>query len=261
MSKLLDLLIYKIVNYNPADPRQLLDLTLALILIIAFLTYFRRFPVYRVFIGVLTLLVVTILSFVFGLIFTGVVVGFGTFLVLISLPLIFAPEIRHYMEKLGRLPFLHIPSVSETQRKKQFIHNLVAAIYELAERNIGATLVLERRTGLGEEVDTGVIIDARFGSKLLSNIFFPGAPLHDGAVIIRQGRVLAAGCLLPVSPEVKLDPPFGTRHKAGLSLTRDTDAVVLIISEQRGEVSLAENGKLEINLERAALISQLQKLL
>ncbi len=261
MTKLLDLLVYHIERFNPANPLQLLDFIIALSIVIAFLVFIRRYPVYRVFVGIIILTLITALAFAFGFVFIGTVVGFGTFLVLISMPLIFAPEIRHYLEKLGRMSFLKVPNLSDNQIKQSFIKNLIDSIFELAERKIGATVVLQRRTGLGQTIETGAVIDARFGSKLLANLFFPSSPLHDGAVVIKDTRIVAAGCLLPLSPQVKLDSPFGTRHKAGLSITKDTDAVVILISEQRGEVSLAENGKLDINLDRLQLAEKLNKLL
>jgi len=224
-------------------------------------TYIRRFPVFRVVLGTLFLLLCSVLAYAFGFIFTALVFGSAGALISISLPLIFAPEIRHYLEKLGRFSFLKNPNFTDGQKKKAFINNLVGAVYSLAEGKTGATLVFARKTGLGETIETGVLIDARFSSKLLANIFFPKSPLHDGAVVLQNDRILAAGCLLPILREVKLDPPYGTRHKSGLSITKDTDAVVIIVSEQRGEVSLAENGKLLVNLPRERLWQILEKLL
>lgn len=261
MTRLLDLLIYKIERFNPANPLDLVDLIIAFGLVIIFLAYISKFPSFRVILGILVLAILTIISFLTGFIFTGLVIGLATFMVIVAFPLIFSSEIRHYLEKLGRLSFLRLPKVSQKQRNSSFIRSLVGAVYELAERKIGGTIVIQRRTGLGQTIETGVIIDARFGAKLLASLFFPKSPLHDGAVVIQSTRIIAAGCLLPLSSEVKLDPPFGTRHRAGLSITRDTDAVVILISEQRGEVSIAQNGKLEIDLDRSALTERLNQLL
>lgn len=187
--------------------------------------------------------------------------GVASNLILISLPLIFAPEIRHYLEKLGHFPFLKFLKFTGNQKNEPFVRNLIEALFEMAEKKIGATVVLQRRTGLGETLETGIVIDARFGSKLLQNIFFPKSPLHDGAVVVVDGRIVAAGCLLPISSEVKLDSPFGTRHKSAVAITKDTDALAVIVSEQRGEVSLAENGRLHANLKKAELADRLNKLL
>ena len=244
-----------------SNPLVLLDLFFSLFLIFGFLFYLKRFPVFRVFLGTLLLLACSILAFFVGFIFTALVFGAASGLILVSLPLIFAPEIRHYLEKLGRFPFLR-PLVLPWRRKETaFIRNLVDAVFELAERKIGATIVFQRKTGLIQTIETGVVVDAAFSSKLLQSIFAKTSPLHDGAAVIGEQRIIAVGCLLPLAPEVNLDPPFGTRHRSAVSITRDTDAVSLIISEQRGEVSLAENRKLFPNLDRIELTQRLERLL
>lgn len=255
-------LISSRLNYiDFSNPLTYIDMVAAITLIIAFLVYLSRFPVFRVFLGILFLLICSLVFLLGGFVFTALVFGIASNLILISLPLIFAPEIRHYLEKLGRLSFLKIPKLSQQQKEKEFIRNLLDSVYEMAERKIGGLIVIARKTGLGETIETGIVIDAKFGSKLLQNIFFPKNPLHDGAIVVKDGRIMAARCLLPISGEVKLDPPLGTRHKSAIAITKDTDAVVVVISEQRGEVSLAENGKLHINLLKAEMIEKLNKLL
>lgn len=260
MTLLINYIRQRLLSLDFTNPLVYLDLLAALFLMVGFLVYMRRFPSFRVILGTFFLIACSVILIWGGFLFTGLVFGFASVLVLVSLPLIFSSEIRHYLGKLGRFSYLR-PAILESQKKERFIRDLVGAVYELAERKIGGTIVVARKTGLEQTIETGVILDAVFGAKLLRTIFFASGPLHDGAVIIRDGRVLAAACLLPVSSEIKLDPPLGTRHRAGLSITRDTDTVVIIISEQRGEVSLAENGKLEINLERAILTEKLTKLL
>ncbi len=261
MSGLLNQITSRIVAINFNSPLAVIDLLLAIILIVSFFYYIRRFPVFRVLIGVVFLLFCSAAFLASGFILTGLLFGIASNLILISLPLIFAPEIRHYLEKLGRLPFLKIPKITQNQKKAAFIQTLVSAIYEMAERKRGGTIVLQRKTGLAQTIETGVVLDAKFSSELLRTIFYPKTVLHDGAVVIQGERVTAAGCLLPISGDVKLGPPFGTRHRSGLTITKDTDAVVIIISEQRGQVSLAENGKLDINLDREKLTERLLKLL
>lgn len=261
MTGLLSLISTRLDSIDFTNPLSVLDLIFAVTIIFSFLYYLRKFPVFRVVIGVLILLLCSAIFLVSGFTLTALVFGITSNLILISLPLIFAPEIRHYLEKLGRLPFLKLPKILDRQKKEQFIRTLLDSVYELAERKIGGTVVIARRTGLGQTIETGTVLDAKFGSKLLSNLFFPKSPLHDGAVVVKDERIVAAGCLLPIHGEVKLDSPFGTRHKSGLSITKDTDAVVILISEQRGEVSLAENGKLASNLSRPELSDKLNKLL
>lgn len=254
-------LIIKRLQSIQYGPLFIIDLILALSLVVFTLAYLRRFPVFRVVLGVVFLLCCSVFFFWIGLILTALVIGVFTNIVLISLPLIFAPELRHYLEKIGRFPFLRVPNLTNKQKQEAFIGKLVAAAFELSERKIGASVVLQRRTGLGQTIETGVYMNALFSASLLESIFYPKSPLHDGAAIIAGNRVIAANCLLPISADVKLEPPFGTRHAASLAITKDTDAVVIIISEERGEVTLAENGKLHINLKRAELEEKLLKLL
>ncbi len=196
-----------------------------------------------------------------GLTFTALVFGVASNLILIALPLIFAPEIRHYLEKLGRFPFIGFTTLTETQKTQKFIRDLADGLEELATTRTGATVIIQRRTGIGETTETGVYLNAAFSSKLLANLFFKNSPLHDGAVIIRNRKIMYAGCLLPISGEVKLDKKFGTRHRSALSITRDTDVVAIIVSEQRGELTLAENSKWYTAISKQELIERLNKLL
>ncbi len=237
------------------------DLILAITLVVGFLYYLKKFPVFRVVLGILILFACSVIFLSINFILTGLVFGVASVFIAFGLPLIFASEIRHYLEKLGRFHWLIIPKWSKKRKNKIFIRNLVDGIYEMAERKIGALIVIQRRTQLGNLIETGIKVDAYLGSKLLQTIFYPNSPLHDGAVVIAEERICAAKCIIQILPEVKLDPPMGLRHRAGLSITKDTDAAVLIISEQRGEVSLAENGKLNINIERTELIEKLNNLL
>lgn len=261
MTGFVNFIFSRVQRIDFSNPVSVLDLALALVLVVGFLYYIKRFPVFRVMVGVLFLFFCSAVFFASGLILTALLFGIVSNLILVSLPLIFAPEIRHYLEKLGRLPFLKIPKITQTQKKSAFIQVLVNAVYEMAERKRGGTIVLQRKTGLAATIETGAVLDAKFSSELLRTIFYPKTALHDGAVVIQGERIVAAGCLLPIEGDVKLGPPFGTRHRSGLTITRDTDAVVVIISEQRGHVSLAENGKLDINLKRDELTEKLIKLL
>lgn len=262
MTFIINNLIYsRIVSLDYTNPITYIDLFVAIFLSVACLLYIRRFPSFRVILGTIFLLSCSIIFYISGFVFTSIVFGLVSTWVLIALPLIFSAEIRHYLGKIGRFPFLSPKAFFASHRYDKLVRNIVDTCYELAERNVGGTIVIARKTGLGQTIETGVILDAKFSSKLIQSIFFPKSPLHDGAVLVQGERIIAAGCLLPVSGEVKLDPPFGTRHRSGIAITKDTDAVVLIISEQRGEVSLAENGKLEVNLDRANLTEMLHKLL
>ncbi len=261
MSGLLNIISHRIGQIDFSEPLAMLDLVLAIILMVLLIIYMKRYPLFRVILGIVFLLILSLVLFFSGFIITALIIGTLTNISLFALPLIFAPEIRHYLEKIGRFPFLKMPILTQRQKTVEFISNLVDAVYEMAERKVGGTIVIGRKTGLGQTIETGVVLNANFDHKLLQNIFFPKSPLHDGAVIIQHQRIFAAGCLLPINGDIKLDPPFGTRHRSGLAITKDTDAVVILISEQRGHVTLAENGKMHINLERKKLNKMLEDLL
>ncbi len=260
MYTIVNALYLRILELQNPNPLVYLDLIITLAILIGGLLYLKKYPSFRVILGTIFIFFFSILLFLTGFIFTATLFAFFSILISISLPLIFSSEIRHYLGKIGRLSFIRLP-VRDGGKKSAFITDLISAVFELAERKIGATLVIQRKTGLAQTVESGVLINANFNSKLLQSLFFPKNPLHDGAVVIKNNRIISAGSLLPISSEIKLDPPFGTRHKSALAITRDTDAVVVIVSEQRGEVSVAENGKLSINLDRSKLKELLSKLL
>jgi diadenylate cyclase len=129
----------------------------------------------------------------------------------------------------------------------------------MSKRRIGALIVLERQTRLGEIIKTGTVIDAAPSSEMIGNIFFPNSPLHDGAMIIRAGRLHAAGCYLPLSENYTISREMGTRHRAGLGISENSDAVVVIVSEETGIITIAENGKLRRGFTGEQLVRELQK--
>lgn len=174
----------------------------------------------------------------------------------IVLPIIFQPEIRRALERLGRTG---LRSVLGRPENRDVIELVVRAASQLARQSTGALIVLERETGLQEVTDTGVPVNAALSVELLHSIFFKDSPLHDGAVVIRGEMIIAAGCTLPLS-EAPLPAEYGMRHRAALGITERTDAVVLVSSEERGEVSLASNGRMVPSLDETRLSRQLHRL-
>jgi uncharacterized protein (TIGR00159 family) len=167
---------------------------------------------------------------------------------LVAIPIIFQPELRRALEQLGRTGVLFNRGLlSRRESLEAMLDEVAAAAALLARQKHGALIVLERQTGLQDYADRGVQIEAVVTRQLLVNIFYPNAPLHDGAVIIRNGRVVAAGTVLPLSENV-LPSQYGTRHRAGLGISEYSDAVAIIVSEERGTISLAANGRLVSNL-------------
>ena len=176
--------------------------------------------------------------------------------VVIALAIIFGPEIRRALERVGRTGLRSALRVSE---ERHAVDTVVRAAMRLARDQYGALIVLERETGMQEVIDTGIALDASLSVELLASLFTPSTPLHDGAAIIRGERVVAAGCTLPLSDSA-LPSEYGMRHRAALGLTERTDAVVVVVSEERGDISLCSNGRMVPALDEARLLRQLHRL-
>jgi diadenylate cyclase len=165
----------------------------------------------------------------------------------VAIPVLFAPEIRRVLEQIGRSRGISRTSVAATNQGT--IDIMAESAGRLAERRWGAILVIERQIGLGEYADTGVRIDGVLSIEFLLSIFYPHSPLHDGAVIIRGDRVVSAGCVLPLAETIQTGHQFGTRHRAAMGITSKTDALALVVSEETGQISIANNGRLVRNLD------------
>ncbi len=171
---------------------------------------------------------------------------------LVALPVVFQPELRRALERLGRAgAFLSV--AGSEMRASQVIDEVSAAARLLSEKRYGALIVIERDTGLQEYAESGVMLDARVSRELLLTIFYPGTALHDGAVIIRDGKVVAAACVLPLSTNPAAYRSLGTRHKAAIGITEQTDAVVVVVSEETGTISVAYNGRMIRHLDERRL--------
>lgn len=182
---------------------------------------------------------------------------------LLSIPIIFQPELRRALEQLGHTgSWLNLPFLANEhlQPGASARDELARAVVALARQKIGALIVIERETGLQDYAQKGVLLDAQLTSQLLINIFFKNSPLHDGAVIVRGDRILAARCILPLA-EGPLPGEFGTRHRAALGISEESDAVALIISEQTGGISIANAGHIDHDLNLERLREELRNLL
>ena len=178
---------------------------------------------------------------------------------LVAIPVIFQPELRRALERLGRPRSLILsrPNSSTTQ----FIATLSRASGALSKAELGALIVIEGRTGLQEYIDSGVWLDAELSVLLLITIFNKATDLHDGAVIIRDERIAAAGCMLPLSENPDVERDLGTRHRAALGITESTDAIAIVISEETGVISVGQNGRLTRYLDEGNLNRTLTSLL
>jgi diadenylate cyclase len=173
-------------------------------------------------------------------IFNGLLIASG-----VAIPVVFQPELRRALAQLGTGEFIEGRSSHHGADTDEAVSKIVGrAAAFLSRGGIGAIFVIERGTGLEEYVESGRILDARISFELLLSLFTPKTPLHDGAVIVRKDRIVAAGCFLPLSEAAALDRRIGTRHRAALGITEQTDAIALLVSEETGDVELARNGRL-----------------
>jgi diadenylate cyclase len=171
---------------------------------------------------------------------------------------LFQDDLRRVLTKIGKNPFLF---TSDSESQLEMVDEISAAAARLAKDKIGALIVLELETGLKNFVDTGSKIDAKVRTEILYSIFLTSSPLHDGAVIISNERLLAAGCFLPLSKNPDIDPQLGTRHRAALGLTEETDAVVVLVSEEAKAIHLVQSGKIIKNLSETELRDSLATIL
>lgn len=240
-----------IVSQFVANPFiTLLDITLVALLIFWLLTIIQSTRAIQLVRGVVVLLLLAaLLGYVFHLAALSWVIQNSIPALIIAIPVIFQPELRRALESLGRRSDLFSRSreLSHSPTMAAAIDELVAAASELSRRHIGALVVLERRTGLQEYVGRGTLLDAHVSRAMLINVFFPNAPLHDGAAIIRGGRIVAAGVVLPLSENTFGN--HGTRHRAALGISEHSDAVAVVVSEETGSISVAVSGKILTNLD------------
>ena len=176
---------------------------------------------------------------------------------LVVIVILFQPEFRRGLDQLGRSRFMRrvfgtAPS-GEAEQVERPVNEIVRAMNDMARKKIGALIVIERQTGLGDVIETGTYVDAEISAPLIENIFEPNTPLHDGAMIIRNRRINAAACILPLSQDPTISRDLGTRHRAAIGITEATDAVSLIVSEETGIISMAREGRLTRHLDTRSL--------
>jgi diadenylate cyclase len=243
-------------------PSTLLDVGITALLIYWLFSLIRGTRAVRLVIGITVLFglyavaVWLDLRMVIQILQTGAIVGIFAFVV------VFQPELRRGLERIGRVgSFAWLLSPGD-QREAEHVARVVArAATNLSRNGFGALVVLERETGLGEIAESGVMMNAEISPELIETIFMPRSPLHDGAVIIRNETIVAAGALLPLAETSLQSERFGTRHRAALGITEQTDAVVVVVSEENAQVSLVERARIVRNLNEAQLVRALTSLL
>lgn len=239
------------------------------IIIVAYLIYkviqiFRGTKATTFIKGVLLVVALRVIAIVFKLdainwLMEEVVFQYGIFALLI----VFQPELRKMLERIGRSSITTfrraLDSSDSAEDMMDSIDAVCSAVKIMSDTKTGALLVFEREVMLNDIVDTGTTLDALASTESLCNIFYPKAPLHDGAVVMRYGRVLAAGCILPLTQKEEVSRELGTRHRAALGMSENSDAVVVVVSEETGTVSVAKNGILRRNYSPEQLRTELEK--
>ncbi len=204
--------------------------------------------------AVVSLLKMQASSYLFSLFFPNL---------LLILVVIFSPEIRHAIESVGRSSLNNIIKGNDKTKKyepvSRMINSVCRSCADMSDDKVGALIVFERGSLLGQIIDTGTRIDAEPSVEMIENIFFPKAPLHDGAMIIKDRRICAAGCILPLTANTNINSSLGTRHRAAIGMSEQSDALIVVVSEETGIISVAEKGNLKRNLSDGDLRELLTK--
>ncbi len=230
--------------------RDVFDIILVSLILYRVILLIRGTKAAKMLVGLIVLLLASVLARLLPLYtLDWLLQSFWAYMV-IALIIIFQPEIRRALAKMGETPFFTTFTSAEELKS---LDEIVRASVSLANRKVGALIVIERETKLKDFVELGTPLDARVSRELLLSIFHPTSPIHDGAVVIKGNRVMAAGCFLPIAPTTSVGRSLGTRHRAALGLTEETDAVVIIVSEETGMISISLNGKLESQLDMGTL--------
>ncbi|MCL1983689.1 MAG: diadenylate cyclase CdaA [Clostridiales bacterium] len=220
------------------------------VLIVAFVIYkilefIRETRAEQLVKGLLVLAVAAFISGEFHLYTLNWIMRGAMTLGVIALVVVFQPELRRGLEYMGRSKIVKVPfAYLDKEKAKDLTAKFVRAVDYFSANKIGALIILERQTAFNDIVETGTIVNAEVSTEILQNVFYEGAPLHDGAVIIRGDKIFAAGCVLPLTHNNTLDKDLGTRHRAGIGITENSDAIAIIVSEESGIISIAEDGKL-----------------
>ena len=211
----------------------------------------------QMYVGLLVIVMVGLLAREFDLIAVKWIVDSLKTVWLIAFVILFQPELRHALAQFGRTRYFRSFVRADTY---PVLGEVVRAVATLAERRHGALIVIERNVGLRNFVETGTRIDAKVSAELLVTLFSPGSPLHDGAIILREDNVVAAACILPLSSNPRTSVSLGTRHRAALGLSEETDAAIIVVSEQSGGISVAHRGALKQRLDEGAVLAELSRI-
>lgn len=261
LSSFFEQVIAVLSSYRPIQ--DTLDILLVTLILYELFKLIRKTRSVQIIKGLVILFIVYIAVLIFDMpvmksVFSTI---FSSALVIIII--LFSPEIRNVLERMGRSSPFKIFAQKEysTATSVKAINSVCAACSEMSDDKIGALIVFERKSMLGEIMKSGTKINADVSSSLIRNIFYPKSPLHDGALIISAGRAASAGCILPLTDTRNLDAKFGTRHRAAVGITEQSDAAVVVVSEETGAISFVNRGRIEHDITSADLRDKLLKTL
>lgn len=226
-----------------SSPLLILDILIVAILFYWVYIFLKETRAMRILYGLIFLLILMALGKLLNLILLNWLLKSLMTMLIVAIPVVFQPELRNALEKLGRAKLLGDLYLGKEEFNR-VINEIVSAVAALSEKRIGALIIIKRQTGLKEYIDNGIAVNAPVSAKMLLSIFFPRSPMHDGAVIISGDKIVSASSILPIS-QVSLSSSLGTRHKAGVGISEVSDAVAIIVSEETGSISVAIGGKLE----------------
>lgn len=237
----------------------LLDVLIVAVLIYWVYVFLKETRAMRIVYGLLFLAVLAIIGRLLNLILLNWILKYLMTMLVVAIPIVFQPELRSVLERLGRARFISDLGSLSRYNLAKLANELATAAEILSKQKIGALIVVQRKTGLKEYLSSGINLEAKVSAELLLSIFFPKSPLHDGATIINGDQIIAASCTLPISESLAEHLGLGTRHKAAVSLSEISDAVIIVVSEETGQISLAVNGQLTKIRDSDELKSELLK--
>ena len=257
-------IIYNFINMlDISSPARVLiliaDVTIVLFLVYYIYKLIKKTRASHIFKGVLFLLILSVVAKVFNMVILDFILrNFMTYGILILI-VVFQPELRNVFERLGRRKIVDVFDMDDNILVKHSISEIVKATEIMSLKQIGALIVIQRHTKIADVLKEGVSLDSKVSSELIQNIFMPRTPLHDGAIVIDRSKILAAKCILPLASEISVPKNLGTRHRAAAGITEISDALVVVVSEETGIISLVESGKFIRNLSGDELRSLLLK--